>query len=76
MIGQFVKRWWLCVGCHLHMLVVRFTWIWAITVPVQYTKIVYGPDICTVPTYILSGRMYHPDLSTVPTYEGCLAVTG
>ena len=38
------------------------TLIWAIIVAIQYTKIMYRPDICTVRAYVPSGRMYHPDV--------------
>ena len=33
------------------------TLVWAITVAVQYTKIMYRPGVCTVLTY-----MYRPDV--------------
>ena len=45
------------------------TLIQAITVAVQYTKIMYRPEVCTVPTYVPSRRMYRPWVCTVvPTY--------
>ena len=36
------------------------TVIWALTVAIQYTKIMSRPDICTVRAYALSRRLYRP----------------
>ena len=44
--------------------------IWAITVAVQYTKIMYPPNVCTVPMYVLPGRMNRPDLCRQETKFG------
>ena len=41
---------------------IRITLIRAITVAVQYTKILYHPDVNAILAYVLSRLMYLPDL--------------
>ena len=48
--------------------------IWAITVAVQCTKIMYCPTVCTFLMYVLSRHMYRPYVCTVRAYvlSGCM----
>ena len=41
---------------------------WAITVAVQYTKIMYCLDVCTVPTYVPILTYVPFNICTVPMY--------
>ena len=44
------------------------TRIWAITVAVQYTKIMYRPNVCPVKMYVPSQCMYRPNVCTIRAY--------
>ena len=48
----------------MHRFLHRLTLIWAIKLVVQYTKIMYCLDVCTVLRYVPSERMYRPGICT------------